>query len=871
MLSAQPLPWRRSVSIEPPALTSDLAPLLAELLALAPVGAIVRTFGSDEIIYWSQGAEELYGWRASEVAGRPIHELLETRWPISKEDVDAAISTLGYWSGELMHTRRDGERIVVASRQVARRDAEGSALVTLELNVDITHRRLIETQLRESDERFRLLVESVQDYAIFLLSPDGVVLSWNDGAQRVKGYQPDEIIGSSFERFYTREDVARGLPRSLLARAASEGHVEHEGWRVRKDGSRFWADVVITALRDPQGTLQGYAKVTRDLTERKEAEEARARASREEGARAAAEAIQAELRASRDQLAAILTGVAEGIMVFDPSGRVLYANSAAARLCGFASPTEMLEASQADIVGQFELSDERGAPLPLDHLPAQQALAGRDPAEMTVRFRVRATGAERWSLVNATPIKNLSGQVTMAVSIFHDITERKRAEDAARFLAAVNLELTRSLEYEDTLRRLAELSVPTLADWCLIDVLGDDGTLFNLATVCADPARRALAEALSPGLSDDLARLAGVPPAASSIKPRLLTQVLDAELTATAHDETHRALLRELELKSIMIVPLVGSGRSQGRILFAVAESGRSYDAGDLAIADDLIGRASLAADNARLYRAAQDQNTTLLGLTGALYGALAQLELALQTRDDFLASASHDLKNPIASIKALAQLAERRVTRSEQVDVGRLRSDLARIDTIATRAAAQIGELLDVTRMKSGQLVLDRQSTDLVSLARESVAEYQQRTQLHQITLEADVPQLTGQWDSPRLARVVGNLIDNALKYSPSGGTIRVIVRRDDRLPVQAVLSIEDQGIGISEQDLHRIFDRFQRGTNVVGEIAGTGIGLASARTIVEAHGGTISAASRLGEGATFTVQLPLVADPEPDGPDQS
>jgi PAS domain S-box-containing protein len=464
------------MSIEPPALTSDLAPLLAELLALAPVGAIVRTFGRDEIIYWSQGAEELYGWRASEVAGRVIHDLLQTRWPTSKrDDVDAALSTLGYWSGELVHTRRDGERIVVASRQVARRDAEGRTLVTLELNVDVTHRRRIETQLRESDERFRLLVESVQDYAIFLLSPEGVVLSWNDGAQRVKGYRPEEIIGSSFERFYTREDVARGLPRQLLARAASEGHVEHEGWRVRKDGSRFWADVVITALRDGQGSLQGYAKVTRDLTERRETEQARARARREEGARAAAEAIQTELRASRDQLAAILTGVAEGIMVFDPSGRVLYANSAAARLCGFNSPTEMLEASQADIVGQFELSDERGAPLPIDHLPAQQALAGHDPAEMTVRFRVRATGAERWSLVNATPIKNANGQVTMAVSIFHDITERKRAEDAARFLAAVNLELTRSLEYEETLRRLAELSVPTLADWCMIDVLGDNG------------------------------------------------------------------------------------------------------------------------------------------------------------------------------------------------------------------------------------------------------------------------------------------------------------------------------------------------------------------------------------------------------------
>ena len=126
---------------------------------------------------------------------------------------------------------------------------------------------------RQDADLFRLLVDRVVDYAIFLLTPDGHIASWNAGAQRLKGYVPDEIIGQSFERFYSPEDRADGKPGKLLATARTEGRVEDEGWRVRKDGTRFWADVVITALRDDSGQLLGFAKVTRDLSERRETEE----------------------------------------------------------------------------------------------------------------------------------------------------------------------------------------------------------------------------------------------------------------------------------------------------------------------------------------------------------------------------------------------------------------------------------------------------------------------------------------------------------------------------------------------------------------------------------------------------------------------
>src|SRR6516162_6287811 len=153
----------------------------------------------------------------------------------------------------------------------------------------MTDRKQAEQKLRLSEERFRLLVEGVRDYAIFMLDPQGRVATWNEGAQRIKGYTAEEIIGEHFSRFYPREVAERGWPEEELRRAVAEGRFEDEGWRIRKDGSQFWANVVITALRDEAGTLRGFAKVTRDLTDRKRAEENTRRLLQEEAGREAAE------------------------------------------------------------------------------------------------------------------------------------------------------------------------------------------------------------------------------------------------------------------------------------------------------------------------------------------------------------------------------------------------------------------------------------------------------------------------------------------------------------------------------------------------------------------------------------------------------
>ena len=179
-------------------------------------------------------------------------------------------------------------------------------------------RRRAEKALREGEEHFRLLVEGVKDYAIFMLDPQGRVVSWNPGVERIKGYEAEEIIGEHFSRFYTEDDIARGHPEEELRIAAAEGSYEEEGLRVRKDGSKFWANVVITALKDEEGHLLGFAKVTRDIAERKEAEER--------------ERILAYEKASLEQASDILESISDAFYAVDNEWRFTYVNRKAEEL-----------------------------------------------------------------------------------------------------------------------------------------------------------------------------------------------------------------------------------------------------------------------------------------------------------------------------------------------------------------------------------------------------------------------------------------------------------------------------------------------------------------------------------------------------------
>ena len=264
------------------------------------------------------------------------------------------------------------------------------------------------------------------------------------------------------------------------------------------------------------------------------------------------------------------------------------------------------------------------------------------------------------------------------------------------------------------------------------------------------------------------------------------------------------------------------------------------------------------------------DRHERLLGSLAALTGAAVrearlyqQLQDVIHARDVFISSAAHDLKNPLAALQGITQLLHRRALRSQVPETRQMADGLARVESTSIKMNRMLQELLDATRLEVGRpLELDRRPTDLVALARQVAAEQQRTTSRQIIRVESGEAELLGEWDAARLERVLTNLLGNAVKYSPEQGG--VIVVRLDRAPDDggagwAIAQVRDQGLGIPAADMPHVFERFWRGRNVLGRIAGTGIGLAGARQIVEQHGGTIFVESVEGAGSTFTVRLPM------------
>jgi PAS domain S-box-containing protein len=309
-----------------------------------------------------------------------------------------------------------------------------------------------------------------------------------------------------------------------------------------------------------------------------------------------------QLRASRDELSAILEGVADGITAQAPDGTLVYVNQAAAQASGFATPQDMLEAPSDRLFGDFDVFDEDGEPFDLTRLPGRLALQGRTAREAVLRFRSRATGEERWSVVKATPIRDEHGDVLLAINVVEDITARKAEEQRARFLAEAGRRLSDSLDLDTTLQRVADLCIERLGDWSMVDVLDSHGAVAHGAVAHRDATRADLVRELREEHPMDPRGQRAVARVLRSGDAELFPVVTPEMLRRAAAGERHLELLEQLGGRTGMVVPMTVRGRTVGAITITGAEPVRRFDDSDLQLAEELAQRAAIAIDNARLF-----------------------------------------------------------------------------------------------------------------------------------------------------------------------------------------------------------------------------------------------------------------------------
>ncbi|HEY8601258.1 MAG TPA: ATP-binding protein [Thermomicrobiales bacterium] len=472
------------------------------------------------------------------------------------------------------------------------------------------------------------------------------------------------------------------------------------------------------------------------------------------------------------------------------------------------------------------------------------ALATGQACRVTLK-NYRRDGTPFWIDLALAAVRDEADTLTHFIGIPADITTRVQLARSQRLFADAGATLAESLDYEETLTRVAWLAVPQIADWCFVDVIGAGERGYRLAVAHADPAQTSQAATIRHFTAQAPGQV--VEPQAQQIaalRPRLLPNADASQLRDLAGNDDYVQLLLDLHIHSLITVPLLTRGRVLGALtLITTAYSGRRFSEDELALAQELAQRCAQAIDNAELYRQSQE---------------------AVSARDRFVAVAAHEMRTPVTSAKGYLQLLERQL-QGDALDRDRLELFAGRIGAGLDRLEALVSDLLDVTRIQQGRLDLDPAPCDLVDIGKvviERAEGLEHRTKrTHRLILDAPDP-VIGEWDCARLDQVVTNLVSNAVKYSPDGGEVRVQI--DALADGQSQLAISDQGLGISPEEQRELFKPFARGAAVQRRISGTELGLYIVRQIIEAHGGTITVASTLGQGTTFTVTLPPTVPPE-------
>ena len=425
---------------------------------------------------------------------------------------------------------------------------------------------------------------------------------------------------------------------------------------------------------------------------------------------------------------------------------------------------------------------------------------------------------------------------------------RREAEAAERrlgFLAEAGAVLASSLDHEATLQSAARLAVPFLADYCVVDLVADDGRLYRAAAAHVDPSKedflrnlaRHYARGMDPSHPTRLTLDAGV--------SRLIPDVDEAWAASTAHSPEHRADIRTLAPRSAMFVPLIASGRPLGVLTFVTAESGRRYSPTDLSLAEEVARRTAAAVDRARLFRAVE--------------ATRREAEAASRAKTDFLATMSHELRTPLNAIAGYVQLLEmglRGPLTPEQT------ADLARIKRNQEHLLALINDVLDVAKLEAGRVELRPSDVPLAEVLDGVQALVAPQVQAKGLDYEyrRPDPALAARADQERLQQIVVNLLSNAVKFTAAGGRVCLEAEGEDGT---VVIRVADSGRGIPAEKLEAIFEPFVQVESVHTRThGGTGLGLAISRDLARRMGGDLTVESTVGTGSTFTLKLPRAAE---------
>jgi PAS domain S-box-containing protein len=632
------------------------------------------------------------------------------------------------------------------------------------------------------------------------------------------------IAGGSVLAFLLLVIVLIAVRREILHESRLQKHLVEQNQRL---------DAQATELELQNEQLQDQAVALEEQSSELEAQQTELESANEELLRA-----NTEVEASRERLRLLLESAESGMYGIDEDGRCTFVNAAGARLLGY-RPDELVGRQIHDVIHH---KHPDGSPYPFEECPIKKALTTGERVRHDDERYWRKDGS--WIDVDYSAAPMVSGGAPRgAVVTFFDITTRKREEEIRAFLADATTTLNSSLDYRETLRTIADLAVPRLGDWCAVDML-EDGGLRRIAVAHRDESRLRLVQELSKKRPPRLDSPVGSGHVIATGRAQYLPDLPEELLVAAAEGDVELIqVIQQLELRSLLGVPLMVNGRAVGAVICVMAESGRRFTEHDLGVAEDLAARASLAIENAMLFRDAQ--------------AAREQAEKADRAKSQFLAAMSHELRTPLNAIAGYAEL----------VAVGvhgpvtpKQREALERITRSQKTLLSLINDILNFSKLRAGYIQVNFEDVPVADLLAtlEAWIEPQLRAKELRYRYDACSDDLWVRGEREKIQQVLLNLLSNAVKFTPNGGAISVSCEFDDET---VRIGVSDTGLGIPPDRIDEIFEPFvQIDRGPQSSYQGTGLGLAISRDLALAMHGDLVVADTSERGSTFIFTLPRV-----------